>query len=141
MGYFALALLCEEIGRTVAPVPVVPTLVSTASTLQRFAGPALQERWLPGIAGGELLLSAALEEYQAATELVPGDTGLQLAMAALFAAGDERRSKVGARGIDCGRVARGSRTENQQLTVFDFAHVNVSGRAQYLEAAYTSKSL
>lgn len=63
LGYFALTLLCEEVGRTVAPVPVVPVLASTAATLQRFAGDNLRERWLPGIARGELLLSAALEEY------------------------------------------------------------------------------
>lgn len=63
LGFFSLCSLCEEVGRTVAPVPVVPVLVAAAGTLRRFAAVDLKERWLPGIADGSVLLSAALEEY------------------------------------------------------------------------------
>lgn len=63
LGFYAVAALCEEVGRTVAPVPVVPVLVGAAGTLRRFGSAALQERWLPGIADGSHRLGAALEEY------------------------------------------------------------------------------
>jgi len=57
-----LCLLIEEVGKTVAPVPVVPVLASAALTLQQFGSAAQRERWLPGVASGKLLLSAALTE-------------------------------------------------------------------------------
>jgi alkylation response protein AidB-like acyl-CoA dehydrogenase len=63
LGYYALTTLCEEVGRTVAPVPVIPVLVSAAGTLRRFASDKQKEAWLPGIAAGSLQVSAALEEY------------------------------------------------------------------------------
>lgn len=63
MGFFALSLLCEEVGRTVAPVPVVDVLAGAAGTLRRFATSAQKERWLPGIANGSVLVTCALEEY------------------------------------------------------------------------------
>lgn len=62
---FGLTELCffvEEVGRTTAPVPVIPVLVSAALPLQAFGTAAQKSRWLPGIASGELLLSAALME-------------------------------------------------------------------------------
>ena len=63
LGFYSLTTLCEEVGRTVAPVPVVPVLVSAAGTLRRFADDGQKDQWLPGIANGSTLVSAALEEY------------------------------------------------------------------------------
>lgn len=57
-----LCLLIEEVGKTVAAVPVVPVLASAALTVQQFASAQQCERWLPGVARGELLLTAALTE-------------------------------------------------------------------------------
>jgi alkylation response protein AidB-like acyl-CoA dehydrogenase len=57
-----LCLLIEEVGKTVAAVPVVPVLASAALTVQHFASARQCERWLPGVARGELLLTAALTE-------------------------------------------------------------------------------
>ncbi|AQA17675.1 hypothetical protein BST95_04910 [Halioglobus japonicus] len=62
LGFFALTALCEEVGRTAAPAPVVPVLVSAAGTLRRFGSDALKEQWLSAIAGGSIV-TAALEEY------------------------------------------------------------------------------
>ena len=62
LGFYALAALCEEVGRTVAPAPVVPVLVGAAGTLRRFAPAQMKERWLPGIADGSHRLTSALEE-------------------------------------------------------------------------------
>ncbi|MFT4520677.1 MAG: alkylation response protein AidB-like acyl-CoA dehydrogenase [Halioglobus sp.] len=57
-----LCLFIEEVGKTVAAVPVVPVLASAALTLQQFGDAQQCERWLPGVARGELLITAALSE-------------------------------------------------------------------------------
>ena len=74
LGFYALAALCEEIGRTVAPAPAVPVLVSAAGTLRRFGSTELKDRWLPGIADGSHRLTAALEEYNNDDPTSPGCT-------------------------------------------------------------------
>ena len=63
LGFFSLTTLCEEVGRTVAPVPVIPVLVSAAGTLRRFGSDTQKDQWLPAIASGTTLISAALGEY------------------------------------------------------------------------------
>ncbi len=53
LGAVELAILCEELGRSVAPVPFLPTVL--AATLIEHAGSGEQRaRWLPGLASGEL---------------------------------------------------------------------------------------
>lgn len=61
-GFETLCLLVEEVGRTVAPAPVVPVLVSAAASLQKFAHPQLCEHYLPGVVSGKHILTAALIE-------------------------------------------------------------------------------
>jgi len=61
-GFTELALFVEEVGRTVAPVPVVPVLVSAALPIQKFGSATLKKAWLPKIASGESLVTAALME-------------------------------------------------------------------------------
>ncbi|HUH79897.1 MAG TPA: acyl-CoA dehydrogenase family protein [Solirubrobacteraceae bacterium] len=54
LGRIELSILCEELGRAVAPVPFLPSTM--ASTLIEHAGsPEQRERWLPGLASGESL--------------------------------------------------------------------------------------
>lgn len=60
MGLTELCLLLEQVGRAVAPVPAVPTLVSVALPLAEFGSDAQKDRWLPRIAAGEAVLTAAL---------------------------------------------------------------------------------
>ena len=62
MGFAALALLCEEIGRSVAQVPVLASLVLGALPLSEFGSAAQQKAWLPGVAAGTTILTAALSE-------------------------------------------------------------------------------
>ena len=57
-----LCLLIEEVGKTVAAVPVVPVLASAALTLQQFGSASQRDRWLPGLICGELIITAALTE-------------------------------------------------------------------------------
>lgn len=61
-GFETLCLLVEEVGRTVAPAPVIPVLVSAASTLQKFADRSIREQYLPAVASGASLISAAMLE-------------------------------------------------------------------------------
>jgi alkylation response protein AidB-like acyl-CoA dehydrogenase len=61
-GFFELCLLLEEVGRAVAPIPAWPTLVLGALPIAEFGSEEQQRRLLPGVASGELVLSAALEE-------------------------------------------------------------------------------
>ncbi|MCZ6830079.1 MAG: acyl-CoA/acyl-ACP dehydrogenase [Gammaproteobacteria bacterium] len=61
-GFTELALFVEELGRSIAPVPAIPSLVSAALPIQRFGTTKQKEQWLPGVANGSTLLTAALLE-------------------------------------------------------------------------------
>lgn len=61
-GFTELAFFIEEAGRSIAPVPLIPHLVSAALPLQAFGDEALRQRWLPGVADGSVVLTAALME-------------------------------------------------------------------------------
>lgn len=63
-GFTELCLLVEEVGQTVAPVPVIPVLVSAALLLQKFGRAEQKAAFLPSLVKGELLLTAALLEKQ-----------------------------------------------------------------------------
>jgi alkylation response protein AidB-like acyl-CoA dehydrogenase len=70
LGSIELSILCEELGRTLAPVPFLPTVL--AATLIDHAGsPEQRERWLPGLASGELKGALGLT-VEGAAELVIG---------------------------------------------------------------------
>lgn len=62
LGLVALFLLCQEVGRSVAPVPVYASLVLGALPLAEFGSEADKREWLPRIARGEMIVSAALAE-------------------------------------------------------------------------------
>ncbi len=64
MGYSFLevCLLLEEIGRTVAPLPALPTLVMGALPIAEYGSEKQRERFLSRVASGEAVLSAALME-------------------------------------------------------------------------------
>jgi hypothetical protein len=61
-GFLELCALLQEAGAAVAPVPLWPTLVLGAFPLARFGTPEQQARFLPHVARGEWLLTAALAE-------------------------------------------------------------------------------
>jgi len=70
LGRIELSILCEELGRSLAPVPFLPSVL--ASTLIEQAGsPAQRERWLPGLASGDTLGALAIASHGTA-ELVIG---------------------------------------------------------------------
>ena len=62
LRFLVVAGIVEQVGRTAAPVPLLETSVLGALPLAEFAGPALREAWLPRVARGEAVLTAALVE-------------------------------------------------------------------------------
>ena len=71
LGFMPLCLLIQEVGRSVAPVPVFPALVLGALPLAQFGSDAQKQEWLPGIVSGERVLSAALTEFESSDPLAP----------------------------------------------------------------------
>ncbi len=61
-GLIEICLLLEQQGRRVAPLPLLPTIVSAALPLARFGSAEQQQRVLPGVVAGTTLLTAALSE-------------------------------------------------------------------------------
>ena len=59
-GFQELCILLEEIGRSVAPVPVLPTLVLAALPIARFGTDEQKNALLAPMVGGEILLTTAL---------------------------------------------------------------------------------
>lgn len=76
LGLVELALLLEEAGRTAAPVPVLGALALGALAVVRHGSAEQQAALLPGIARGELLVTAALVEALG-DELTPATTARQ----------------------------------------------------------------
>jgi 3-oxocholest-4-en-26-oyl-CoA dehydrogenase beta subunit len=62
LGFVALCLLLEQVGRAVAPVPVWPTLVMGALPIAEFGTDEQRQQYLPGVVAGETVLTAALVE-------------------------------------------------------------------------------
>ena len=60
LGILEVCTLLEEIGRAVAPVPVLASLVLGGLPLARFGSDAQRDRWLRALASGDAILSAAL---------------------------------------------------------------------------------
>ena len=64
-GLLEAAIVLEQIGRTVAPVPYLSTVVLGALPIARFGSDQLRDQLLPGVAAGDRLLTAALVEVGA----------------------------------------------------------------------------
>jgi 3-oxocholest-4-en-26-oyl-CoA dehydrogenase beta subunit len=61
-GFLEAAVVLEQVGRTVAPVPYLSTVVLGALPVGRFGTDAQRAALLPGVVNGQLLLTAALIE-------------------------------------------------------------------------------
>src|SRR5437870_7216925 len=62
LGFVALCRLFEEIGRTVAPLPVLPTVVLGALPIAQFGTDAQKQQYPPGVVAGDTVLTSALVE-------------------------------------------------------------------------------
>lgn len=61
-SFLELCILLVEVGRSVAPVPVFPSLVLGALPLAAFGTDAQKKQYLPRVSSGECILTAALTE-------------------------------------------------------------------------------
>jgi alkylation response protein AidB-like acyl-CoA dehydrogenase len=76
MGLVELSILCEELGRTVAPVAFLPTALA-AIVIEQAGSEEQRRRWLAGLASGEL--TGALGSARGGVaELVIGAPGAQV---------------------------------------------------------------
>jgi len=64
LGFLELAIVCEEVGRAVAPLPVLPSIAGAALAIAEFGTDAQRSRWLPAAATGDAVLTVAIEEPQ-----------------------------------------------------------------------------
>ena len=71
MGLTELCLLLQQVGRTVAPIPAIETLASAALPLAEFGTQEQKDRFLPGIAQGRTILTAALVDTGSRNPLNP----------------------------------------------------------------------
>ena len=60
LGLTELCILLQQVGRTVAPIPAVETLVAAALPLAELGSQEQKDRFLPGIARGRVILTPAL---------------------------------------------------------------------------------
>ena len=71
LGLVDFALVCEQLGRVVAPVPLVWTGVA-AGVIAAYGSDEQQARWLPGVVSGDVVLTCALPQTSAGVR-VEGD--------------------------------------------------------------------
>ena len=62
LSFLEVAGIAEQVGRTVAPVPFLETVVLGVLPLAAFGSPGLCAAWLPRVAQGGAVLTAALAE-------------------------------------------------------------------------------
>src|SRR5437667_2678395 len=74
LGLIELCLVLEQQGRFVAPVPLLATLVMGALPIAELGTDEQRRRWLPGVVGGEVILTAALAEAGAGDATRPSTT-------------------------------------------------------------------
>jgi 3-oxocholest-4-en-26-oyl-CoA dehydrogenase beta subunit len=73
LDFVAACLVIEAAGRTAAYVPVVETMVYGAVPIAHFGTDAQRKAWLPGVASGDTILTAALAELVGEV-ILPGGT-------------------------------------------------------------------
>jgi alkylation response protein AidB-like acyl-CoA dehydrogenase len=76
LGQIELSILCEELGRSLAPVPFLPSALA-ATVIEQSGVQEQCERWLPGLASGETIgaLGAVVDGV---AELVIGGAAAQV---------------------------------------------------------------
>jgi acyl-CoA dehydrogenase len=62
LSYYELAVIAEEMGRAVAPIPFSSSVYLASEALLQFGTEALRERWLPKLAEGSVIGTFAFAE-------------------------------------------------------------------------------
>jgi alkylation response protein AidB-like acyl-CoA dehydrogenase len=71
LGAIELSILCEELGRTLAPVPFLASVMA-ACVIEQAGSAEQRERWLPGLASGETIGALASASEGTAELVVSG---------------------------------------------------------------------
>ncbi len=74
MGLTELCLLLQQVGRTVAPIPAIETLVSGALPIAELGSPEQKDRFLGPIAQGRMILTPALVDVASRNPMLPSAT-------------------------------------------------------------------
>ena len=72
LGVIELSILCEELGRSLAPVPFLASAMA-ACVIEQAGSPEQRERWLPGLASGATI-GALASAVDGTAELVVSGT-------------------------------------------------------------------
>lgn len=70
-GLEEMCVLLHEVGRAVAPIPVLPTLVLGAIPIAELGTPAQKQQWLPAVVAGTAILTGALVDARSADPATP----------------------------------------------------------------------
>ncbi len=73
LGFLEVAAILEQIGRRTAPIPLFETVVLAALPIAEFGTAAQRSAWLPKLASGEAVGTAALIEDAPSTATRDGD--------------------------------------------------------------------
>ncbi|MBC7173280.1 MAG: acyl-CoA/acyl-ACP dehydrogenase [Polyangiaceae bacterium] len=74
LGLIELCFLLQEVGRTVAPIPALTTLVSASLPIAQFGTDEQKQRLLAGVVRGETILTLGHSEYGSRDALEPATT-------------------------------------------------------------------
>lgn len=83
LGFLEVGGVLQAVGRTAAPVPLLETVVLAALPIAAFGSDAQKSTWLPKVASGEAILTAALGEPEGdparpTTQAAPDGAGFRL---------------------------------------------------------------
>jgi len=70
-GMVEIGQVLEAQGKVVAPIPLLATLVEGVLPIATFGSDELKAAWLPGVADGSVVLSAAMADAAASPSLLP----------------------------------------------------------------------
>jgi alkylation response protein AidB-like acyl-CoA dehydrogenase len=73
LGFLEIAAILEQVGRCTAPIPLYETVVLAALPIAEFGSPAQAAEWLPKLAAGERIATAALVEDSPSQAVRDGD--------------------------------------------------------------------
>src|SRR5207245_859771 len=121
MGAVELAVVVEELGRVLAPGPYLPTVTQFAPVVAEAGSPEQQERFLGGVAAGELTGTLALVGFDGVR--VDGDR-------ALGEPGPETAAAV-RRAVEVATTALAVETVGAAQAIFDITLAYAKQREQF----------
>jgi acyl-CoA dehydrogenase len=104
-SFLDLVLLLGELGRAVAPVPYLPSVVWAGQTILHHGSDEQKRRWLPGIASGDRVAALALAEPGTSMDGSGVETRAERAADGSWRLNGVKPLVVGAPAADCFVVA------------------------------------